>query len=62
VVRNTGNVLSYRDAQGFRTKDNQKLKVKLIDAFIYHYGWVKPPEIQKKRLKALVAFGIANKK
>ena len=46
VVRNTGNVLSYRDAQGFRTKDNQKLKVKLIDAFIYHYGWVKPPEIQ----------------
>ena len=56
VVRNTGNVLSYRDAQGFRTKDNQKLKVKLIDAFIYHYGWVKPPEIQKEKIKSSSRF------
>ncbi|AQG80800.1 glycosyl transferase [Spirosoma montaniterrae] len=51
VIRNTGNVLSYKDAQGFRTRDGQKLRVKLIDAWIYHYGWVKPPETQKKRLK-----------
>ncbi|AKD56738.1 glycosyltransferase family protein [Spirosoma radiotolerans] len=51
VIRNTGNVVAYRDAQGFRTRDNQKLKVKLIDAYIYHYGWVKPPEMQKKRLR-----------
>ena len=42
VVRHTGHVVSYKDAQGFRTKDNKKLKVKLIDAWIYHYGWVKP--------------------
>ncbi|MBD2701152.1 glycosyltransferase family 2 protein [Spirosoma sp. BT702] len=51
VIRNTGNVASYKDAQGFRTRDNQKLKIKLIDAYIYHYGWVKPPETQKKRLR-----------
>lgn len=51
VIRNTGNVVSYKDAQGFRTRDNQKLPVKLIDAYIYHYGWVKPPETQKKRLR-----------
>lgn len=51
VIKNSGNVLSYKDAQGFRTRDNQKLKVKLIDAFIYHYGWVKPPETQKQRLR-----------
>lgn len=51
VVRNTGNVVSYKDAQGFRTRDNRKLAVKLIDAYIYHYGWVKPPETQKKRLR-----------
>ncbi len=42
IVRNTGHVISYRDAQGFRQKDNTKLRVKLIDAYIYHYGWVKP--------------------
>ncbi|MDB5012465.1 MAG: hypothetical protein JWQ25_667 [Daejeonella sp.] len=35
-------VKSYRDAQGFR-KDNRKIRVKPIDAYIYHYGWVKPP-------------------
>lgn len=51
VVRNTGKVVSYKDAQGFRTRDGHKLRVKLIDAFIYHYGWVKPPETQKKRLR-----------
>ena len=56
VVRNTGNVLSYRDAQGFRTKDNQKLKVKLIDAFIYHYGWVKSPEQMRKKQKESSVF------
>ncbi len=51
VIRNTGNVVSYKDAQGFRTRDNHKLAIKLIDAYIYHYGWVKPPETQKKRLR-----------
>lgn len=35
-------IKSYRDAQGFR-KDGRKIRVKPIDAYIYHYGWVKPP-------------------
>ena len=43
VIRNDKNIRSYRDAQGFRWKDNRKLNVKLIDAFIYHYGWVRNP-------------------
>jgi hypothetical protein len=33
---------SYRDAQGFR-KNGRKIQVKPIDAYVYHYGWVKPP-------------------
>ena len=49
VIRPNGNVLSYRDAQGFRKKDNSKLRVKLIDAYIYHYGWVKPIELQRAK-------------
>lgn len=56
VIRNTGKVTSYKDAQGFRTTDNQKLKVKLIDAYIYHYGWVKPPEIQREKMKSSIKF------
>lgn len=44
IVRNNPqHIHSYRDAQGFRF-DDRKLKVKLIDAYIYHYGWVKPPK------------------
>ncbi|MBC7746124.1 MAG: glycosyltransferase family 2 protein [Flavobacterium sp.] len=35
-------VHAYRDAQGFR-KNGCKIKVKPIDAYVYHYGWVKPP-------------------
>lgn len=42
IIRNQKSIHSYRDAQGFRL-NNRKIKVKLIDAYIYHYGWVKPP-------------------
>jgi hypothetical protein len=51
IIRNDKNIRSYRDAQGFR-KNDQKLRVKLIDAYIYHYGWVKHPQQQlSKRLQ-----------
>ena len=56
VIRNTGKVTSYKDAQGFRTTDNQKLSVKLIEAYVYHYGWVKSPEIQREKMKSSVNF------
>lgn len=50
MLRNTGNIVSYRDAQGFRTRDNKKLRVKLINASIYHYGWVRHPNKQLEKL------------
>ena len=49
ILRNKKGVHSYRDAQGFRI-DGRKLQVKLIDAYIYHYGWVKPPAGLKNKL------------
>lgn len=48
IVRNDKNISSYRDAQGFRKKGN-KLNVKAIDASVFHYGWVKPPEAQQAK-------------
>lgn len=50
IIKRKLNVHSYRDAQGFRI-DGRKIKVKLIDAYINHYGWVKPPVglIRKKQ-------------
>ncbi len=48
IIRNDKNIHSFRDAQGFR-KNNKLLNVKPIDAYIYHYGWVKHPSIQQSK-------------
>lgn len=50
VIRNDRNIKAYKDAQGFR-KGGQKLKVKAIDAYVYHYGWVKSPAQMMKKQK-----------
>jgi glycosyltransferase involved in cell wall biosynthesis len=48
IIRNDKNIRSYRDAQGFR-KNGEKLKVKPVQAKIYHYGWVKDPRFQQAK-------------
>lgn len=53
MVKNNRNILSYKDAQGFRTRQGKKLRVKAIDAAIYHYGWVRHPN---KHFQKLVDF------
>jgi hypothetical protein len=49
VIRNNKAIYSFRDAQGFRKNNNQKLDVKPVDAFVYHYGWVKEPGTMMKK-------------
>lgn len=49
VIKNNKRIKSYRDAQGFRWDDDRKLKVKLIDAYIYHYGWVRNPLLMHQK-------------
>lgn len=44
IIKNDKNIFSYRDAQSFRKGDNEKLKVKPLNACIHHYGWVREPE------------------
>ncbi len=55
IIRNNCGISSYRDAQGFR-KSNKKINVAKIDAFVYHYGWVKSPERMKIKQKKVVEF------
>jgi hypothetical protein len=50
IIRNDKKISAYRDAQGFR-EGNKKLSVKPIDAYIYHYGWVKSPEQMLRKQK-----------
>lgn len=49
IIRNDKRIYSYRDAQGFRKGDNEKLNVKLLDAYAYHYGWVKDPRAMQQK-------------
>lgn len=52
IVRNNIGVQSFQSAQGFRI-NNRKLKVAHSNAFIYHYGWVRPPATMSKKKIAL---------
>jgi glycosyltransferase involved in cell wall biosynthesis len=49
VVKNNKSIYSYRDAQGFRKDSNEKLQVKAVDAWVHHYGWVRPPETMQAK-------------
>ncbi|MDD4142077.1 MAG: glycosyltransferase family 2 protein [Bacteroidales bacterium] len=65
IIRNMPDIHSFQSAQTFRRipdfdglsyrkkEGTFKLKVKLLDAYIYHYGWVRPPELMQKKSKAL---------
>lgn len=51
VIRNDRTISSWLDAISFR-RNGQKLRVKPIDAHIYHYGWVKPPVAQQEKQRS----------
>jgi hypothetical protein len=63
IVRNLPQIHSYQSAQSFRFFEHydnprqetgtRKLKVAKVDAYIYHYGWVRPPELMRNKSKAL---------
>lgn len=49
IVRKSPGIFSYRDAQGFRKNKDEKLTVAAVDAYIYHYGWVKEPKAMQNK-------------
>lgn len=63
IIRNDPEIHSWRDAQSFRRipdfngkdyyqKENTfKLNVAPVDAFIFHYGFVRPPYLMQKKRK-----------
>lgn len=51
VIRNGIGVKSWKDAQGFRI-DGRKMFVKAVDAYVYHYGWVKHPKVMQEKIKS----------
>ncbi len=65
IVRNLPDIHSWISAQSFRripgfdgisyrSKEGaHKLRVARVDAEVYHYGWVRPPEYMKKKTRAI---------
>ena len=48
VIRNHIGAQGWLGAQGFRI-NGQKLKVAKVDAYVYHYGWVRPPDVMTEK-------------
>ena len=52
AIKKNSRARSYKDAQGFRIEGN-KLRVVKADSRIFHYGWVKPPQLMGQKAKQL---------
>ena len=65
IIRNRPDIHSWESAQSFRRipgfdgknyrqqQGTYKLKVAKVPAFIYHYGWVRPPRLMQSKKKSL---------
>ena len=65
IVRNEPDIHSWESAQSFRRipgfdgisyrrqENTFKLKVIELDAYVYHYGWVRPPKLMVSKTKSL---------
>jgi hypothetical protein len=49
IIRNNGQIESCTDAFTFRRKDGKPTRHVRSHCFIYHYGWVQPPQIMQQR-------------
>lgn len=49
IIKRASGARSVGDAQSFRLKNSEKPRVVLLNAGIYHYGWVRPPEVMKEK-------------
>lgn len=55
AVKNNRNIRSWKDAQSFRNT-GKKLRVVDSGAWIYHYGWVRHPEVMRKKTIVMDSF------
>lgn len=65
IIKNDPDIHSWESAQSFRRIPNfdyvnyrqqqgtQKLKVARVEAYVFHYGWVRPPHYMQNKKKAL---------
>jgi len=55
ILRNTGDVISWGDAQSFRKRlpggKTRRLWARQLPVHVYHYGWVRPPQVMLQKLR-----------
>lgn len=51
VVRNGVGIRSVRDAQSFRHESGRRLTVAKAGARVFHYGWVRHPELMQRKAR-----------
>ena len=56
LIRNHRGIKSWMDAQGFRNQDNTKIKARLIQARIFHYGWARLKSVMSKKIQVFETF------
>jgi glycosyltransferase involved in cell wall biosynthesis len=56
LIRNHLGIKSWKDAQGFRSVDDTKIKARLIPARIFHYGWARAEQVMKKKVLVFDSF------
>ena len=49
AIRNGKKIESVGDAQSFRYQNGEKIPALLSQARVFHYGWVRPPEVMKEK-------------
>ena len=62
LIRNHRGITSWKDAQGFRDKDQKKIKARLIKARVFHYGWARAEKIMAKKVVTFDRFYHGNKR
>lgn len=61
IIKNDKKIAAFKDAQGFRV-GGEKIAVKPIEAYIYHYGWVKSQEQMIQKQKYVSQFWVSEEK
>jgi len=49
IIKNNRNIISWNTAQSFRKSDGSKIKATYVNAEIFHYGWVRPPQLMQNK-------------
>ena len=60
IIKNNEKIESYSGAFGFRKKNGKPLSRLKTNCFIYHYGWVQPPNIMTDRRVNAEKIGFTN--